>query len=211
MNKSKKTKNKILVKSAKLMYYNGYKNTSLNMILEKCNIAKGQFYYYFKSKEDLLIEIIEYHTQNMLKLFNDKVIEVSIDTIKEFFFEYFNQMEKNKYYGGSPLGNLILELSDINENVREKLEKSYQQLIIRISFFIKILRNNLTIEEAENISNLILSTFEGTLLRMKLSKNGDCIKSFFYLFDKIIFFDKIDENKIKEIKIREKLEKKEEL
>ncbi|MDR1641243.1 MAG: TetR/AcrR family transcriptional regulator [Clostridiales bacterium] len=32
----------------------GYENTTLNMILDKVGVAKNSFYYYFKSKEELL-------------------------------------------------------------------------------------------------------------------------------------------------------------
>ncbi len=42
----------------KLFVEKGYDQTSINDILKIIEIAKGTFYYYFTSKEELLEEII---------------------------------------------------------------------------------------------------------------------------------------------------------
>ena len=65
MNKTHVKRNNIIKQSAKLFYYKGYKNT-LNDILKECKIPKGSFYYYFKSKNDVLMTVIEHHTDNLI-------------------------------------------------------------------------------------------------------------------------------------------------
>jgi AcrR family transcriptional regulator len=37
----------------------GYEQASINAILEKAGMSKGQFYYHFKSKEDLYLALID--------------------------------------------------------------------------------------------------------------------------------------------------------
>lgn len=49
----------IMDKASELFFTNGYDNTSVNTIVEELKIAKGTFYYYFKSKEDVLCAILE--------------------------------------------------------------------------------------------------------------------------------------------------------
>lgn len=185
MKKSDITKNKIISKSAKLFYYNGYKNTPLSMILDECSIAKGNFYYYFKSKDELLIAVIKYHKENMINAFQNLIKDVSYESIKSFFNIYFEEMKSNKYYGGSPIGNLILELADLDDNIRNHLKDAQLQIINRVTIYIKLLKN-IEIDEAYNITNILFNSFEGTVAREKLEKSGESIKSFFYLFDKII-------------------------
>ena len=70
MNKTHIKRNNIIKKSAKLFYYKGYKNTSVSDILKECKIPKGSFYYYFKSKNDVLMTVIEHHTDNLINFFN---------------------------------------------------------------------------------------------------------------------------------------------
>lgn len=52
------TKELILIEASKLFSSQGYEKTTLDQILENANIAKGTFYYHFKSKEQLVEELI---------------------------------------------------------------------------------------------------------------------------------------------------------
>jgi len=47
-------KNELLDTAQELFFSKGYKQTSIESIIKKIGVAKGTFYYYFKSKEDLL-------------------------------------------------------------------------------------------------------------------------------------------------------------
>ena len=51
-------KNEILDAAQKLFYSVGYDRTTVNVIIEEVEIAKGTFYYYFKSKLDLLENLV---------------------------------------------------------------------------------------------------------------------------------------------------------
>lgn len=52
-------KHEILDTAQALFYKYGYENTSITNVIETVNIAKGTFYHYFKSKTELLDQIIE--------------------------------------------------------------------------------------------------------------------------------------------------------
>lgn len=58
-------RNEILDTAEKLFAEKGYENCAVNEILNQIGIAKGTFYHYFKSKEELLDAIIE-RTSNEL-------------------------------------------------------------------------------------------------------------------------------------------------
>ena len=52
-------RNEILSKALFLFETIGYNKTTINDILREVNIAKGTFYYYFKSKEEVLDAVID--------------------------------------------------------------------------------------------------------------------------------------------------------
>ena len=131
-----KQKSFIINESSKLFYYKGYNNTNLTDIFESCNITNDTFFKNFSSKNELLIDVIKFHTNNLIGFFNKVVNDLSIEKLKEFFEKYFETIEQNRFHGGSPLGNFVLELSDINEDARKELNKSYKKLELRISFFL---------------------------------------------------------------------------
>lgn len=45
--------------SSRLFLTNGYEETSVNTIVEQLGVAKGTFYHYFKSKEEILGAVLE--------------------------------------------------------------------------------------------------------------------------------------------------------
>lgn len=51
-------RNEILDTAEKLFYTKGFSKTTINDILQDIGIAKGTFYYYFKSKEEVMHAII---------------------------------------------------------------------------------------------------------------------------------------------------------
>ena len=46
----------------------GYENFSLNQFILSMNMSKGQFYHYFKSKEELIFAAIEARSYEILKM-----------------------------------------------------------------------------------------------------------------------------------------------
>lgn len=49
-----------LLSAQKLFIENGYYNTSVDDIVKEMGVAKGLFYYYFKSKEDLVSQLVDH-------------------------------------------------------------------------------------------------------------------------------------------------------
>ncbi len=73
-----------------LFYQNGYANTSVNFIIETIGISKGTFYYYFKSKEDLLDYIVDEFTKEIVSKLELVVNDDSLDAISKLN-EFYRQ------------------------------------------------------------------------------------------------------------------------
>ena len=194
----KYNKNFIIQQSAKLFYYKGYKNTELTDIFKACEMPNDIFYKFFSSKEELLIAVIKYHTENLINFFNNNVDDLSIQKFHYFFEKYFENIENNKFHGGSPLGNLALELSDINKNIREELVKSYKKIELRFSFFITTLKYAFSEKYdkiiPETTARILIAMLEGTILILKTEKESSAINDFFVIFNSIFIINEIDEN-----------------
>ena len=59
MKKGEKRKSELLQIAYRLFVSKGYENTSVDEIIEEAKIAKGTYYYYFESKEQMLEEVTE--------------------------------------------------------------------------------------------------------------------------------------------------------
>ena len=199
-------KNFIIQQSAKLFYYKGYKNTELTDIFKACDMPNDIFYKFFSSKEELLSSVIKYHTENLINFFNNNVDDLSIDKFHYFFEKYFENIVNNRFHGGSPLGNLALELSDLNNSIREELVKSYKKIELRFSFFITTLKYAFPKKYddivPETTARLLIALLEGTILMLKTEKESFAINDFFVFFDSLFKLGedkKIEEESNKEI------------
>ena len=62
----------------------GYNLTTVSDIVKKMNIAQGTFYYYFKSKEDILIAIFNKHLQQSMEMIGNVLDRSDLNSIEKY-------------------------------------------------------------------------------------------------------------------------------
>lgn len=168
----------IIQKSADLFHEFGYTNTGINTILKVLEIPKGSFYNFFESKEDLLIHVIRFQLERSKNIFEMATKEnYNIEGIKLFFNSFFEMFESMDYKNGCPIGNMILELSDNSEKIRNELQTWTSFMETEIC---KILEHEKFVYLMDNksLASFIVATFEGVILKSKLEKNADALEQF---------------------------------
>ncbi len=76
-------KNEILDAAQEFFFKKGYEDTTIQDILDAIDIAKGTFYYYFKSKDELLDALVERTTDQLTAQFTN-VMDSEQNAIKKF-------------------------------------------------------------------------------------------------------------------------------
>ncbi|MEH6537983.1 MAG: TetR family transcriptional regulator C-terminal domain-containing protein [Psychroserpens sp.] len=167
-----------------LILKNGYNNLGLNKILETANIPKGSFYYYFKSKEDFGVQVIKFYSENSITFLNSYLTD-STKMPKARILSFFEDMKNvyiNKgYKEGCLLGNSSLELSDMSEAFSDSVANELNKWQDCFEKCIQEGQDNNTVkkdETAKDMADFVLTTWEGSLLRMKSSKNTESITTF---------------------------------
>ena len=123
--KAAATRDQILDAAGRLIHLRGYHNTSLDDVLRESGVGKGNFYYYFKSKEELAYAIIDRAVDAfMARTLEPSFADTSGDPIAQihaFFDRVLETQRQRNCVGGCPLGNLASELSDVHEGIRRRL------------------------------------------------------------------------------------------
>jgi len=57
------TREHIIQTGAELILRNGFRATGINTVLEEAGVPKGSFYYYFKSKNDFGLAVIDAYAE----------------------------------------------------------------------------------------------------------------------------------------------------
>lgn len=184
MDKKLEKKNKIIKNSIDLMYLNGFNGTSVKDITDAAGIPKGSFYNYFEDKEHYLIDSLNYYffymNKEKIQILKDVTLN-PISRIENFFTKAIKEMEDSNYKYGCFLGNTAQELGDTNDIIGKEI-KSINNIIINIisnnldeAYEKKGIKNSLN---TTLISGFILSAWQGSLLRAKISSDGEPLKEF---------------------------------
>ena len=117
----------IMEKAIELFAARGFDATSVQQITDHCGISKGAFYLSFKSKDELINEIIDY----FMKRFTtgvDQVVKESIEPERKLFNLYlylFTEFQRH-----SDFANMFVKdrLHTLNEDLLIKIHR-YDQLM----------------------------------------------------------------------------------
>jgi TetR/AcrR family transcriptional regulator, transcriptional repressor for nem operon len=187
--KKETTKEKILQHGAKIVHRKGFHNTGIQEILRSAGVPKGSFYFYFKSKEDFGLALIDYYF-NLFALMTASHLKDStlspLERLRRFFAGLRTISEEQGYRGGCPIGNLAQEMGGLSAPFQKKLRDIFSKMKAGIAECLKMALMDQAIDpalEVDETANFILNSWEGALVRMKAEGNIEPL----ILFEKMIF------------------------
>ena len=178
------TRDDIVRKGADLIHAQGFYATGIQQVLDACGIPKGSFYHYFKSKEDFGLAVINHFSALIGKIFSRHLGDKNYPPLKrlEKLFEHYEKLfEQSGCALGCPVGNLSLELVDINERLRTHLKAVINNLIIQIEACLREAKQDQSIPvdlDTQDTARFIFHAFEGAILHMKVERNIVPYKAF---------------------------------
>ena len=172
------TRDAILDAATRLMHLQGYQATSLDDVLRESGVGKGNFYYHFKSKEDLgyaiLDQIVDAFLERTLEpCFSDPATPHLVQ-IRCFLDCVLEAQRERNCVGGCPLGNLASELSDVHEGFRARLFGVFSRWCERLT---RVLAEAQALGHVrpdcrpEAVAHFLVAALEGTILMTKLTKD----------------------------------------
>lgn len=186
-------KEEILEQAAKLFYFQGFNNTSIQDILDASSVAKSNFYYHFDSKERLGFDVLE----RRVKQFNAFAIASSLDnpelTPKERLNAFLDKMLALADWPegelGCPFGNLAQEMSNIHEPFRKALSEFFCQGAGKVEKCFEEGKRTGDFKRdlpSKRISEFIIAQIQGSILLRKTHKDIEILKGNMELLRRLI-------------------------
>ncbi len=185
-------KNEIIKASISVMYLKGYNGTSVKDITDAAGIPKGSFYNYFENKEHYAVDVIDYYFSEVLKkrlsILKNKNIS-PLDRIKEFYNSSIMKLEKHKVKLGCLIGNLTQEMGESSELISNATAEAHDK-------FVELILSNLneakerkklnSMADLQKLASFIVSSWQGALLRVKVTSNQKVLDDFLCILDEIL-------------------------
>ena len=112
-----------------LFWERGYEATSLADVVEKAGARGGSLYHFFRTKEELLLAVLDRYVELLWPLVIEPVFTRLHDPIERIFGILDGYRQGLVYTGctqGCPIGNLALEVCDDLPRAREKIAKNFE-------------------------------------------------------------------------------------
>ena len=176
------TREQILDAAGRLIQLRGFHNTSVDDILRESGVGKGNLYYYFKSKDELGYAALDRTLERIQEQVVKRLSVPGVDpwTQLESFLNYaVERARREGCTGGCPLGNLALEMSDIDEGFRTRLSDAFAQVCSKIEETLHRAQRDGTLRTGTDIprlANFILAGFEGAFMMGKLHRNAESME-----------------------------------
>ncbi len=180
------TRDKIIQSAQRLFFLNGYHRTSIDDILKRCRVKKGNFYFHFKSKEALgyaVIDLFSAYFQEGLQ----EMMALNGSALKKIMFSFErteNYLSKNGCQGGCPFGNFALEMSDVHNGFRKRIDGIFDDWAAQIELVLQEGKRRGEIKkniDAKALAHLLVALSEGATLLVKAKKSTSvyraCAKS----------------------------------
>src|SRR6266849_2031669 len=171
------TREAILEAASRLIHVHGYNHTSLDDVLTESGVGKGNFYYHFKSKEELGYAIIDRVTEGLIDRTLQPVLgDPSGDPIAQihaFLDRVLENQRQRNCVGGCPVGNLASELSDVHEGFRLRLALIFTEWRSRLT---EVLVRGQGVgrfdahRDPVAVAQFLMAALEGAILLTKVTK-----------------------------------------
>ena len=176
-----------------LMLDQGYHQTGIQDVLQAAGVPKGSFYYYFPSKEAFGLAVIAQFAAAYVARLEQWLGETTLSPLtrlRRHQEDLLARFERRGCRGGCLIGNLSQELADHNPCLQAQLDavltrwrERYAQLF-REAQAVGELRTDL---DPQQLAEFYLTSFEGALLRAKVSKSPAPLRLFMtMMFDGVL-------------------------
>ncbi len=187
--RSEETRNRVIESTISLINTGGYTGTSMDDIIKATGVKKGNLYFHFSSKEELVIQVLERARDDYFSYLNRAVtFDSPLKNIESILEAAYRFHLKRNFTGGCIFGNIILELSESNPRISSIAGSALQQWIDLMDKLISDAVSKGEINTplaAKSLAEHIVSSMEGGIMLSRIRKNGkplrNCMDNIYYM------------------------------
>src|SRR5712692_9728465 len=174
------TRLRIIQVAADLFHKQGVRATSPDEIIEASGTGKGQFYYYFKSKEGLVHEVLQSHLGAIKSGSGPVNYEInSWQDLEQWFQAHIELQKRFDMTRGCPFGTVGNELTENDGLIRQDLNLLFEIMKNKLAiFFVKEKAKGRLSKDAneEHLAAFCIATIQGAMLMGKIERNSQPVQ-----------------------------------
>lgn len=190
--KKESTQARLIETGQRIFLEKGYNHTGIQEVLKDAGVPKGSFYYYFKNKEDFGLNVIESfaatYNAKLDRVLKDEALS-PLNRFRTYFEVGIQNFEASQFRCGCLIGNLSQEMADQNDAFRQRLDEILESWRGRFADCLKQAQEAGELcprWDVRMLANFCLDSWEGAILRAKVTKSAEPLKTFMTVFFDIV-------------------------
>jgi AcrR family transcriptional regulator len=169
--KAQPARERIVEAALYLFWLRGYAATGIAEILSRAKANPGSFYYSFKTKEELLLAVLEMYVQTLMPVVVGPVMKAEQDPVERVFgilgFYRQNLISTGCTYG-CPIGRLALEIPEEQFRVHKRLADNFDGWTAAVEKCLEDARERLPKDlNLATLSKFVLTVMEGGVMQSR--------------------------------------------
>jgi len=163
------TRDKLVYTAMDLFWSQGYVSTPLSSICETAEVNAGSLYYFFKTKQELLLAVLDAYLEGIEPMLLAPVWKAHSDPIDRVFGllgVYRNNLLESDFTYGCPIGNLAIEMKDPPDEVRTRIAANFDAWIEAVRSCLERIGH----EDPLGLATMVLSVMEGAVMQARTQK-----------------------------------------
>ena len=166
------SKERILTAAKELFLSRGYGATTVDAICEKAELTKGSIYYFFDSKEDLGLAVLDWSLRRGAQIIASGPYVRIVDPVEKAFafLKHLEKCSPELWSGGCLLGSFAMELADTNSRMQQAVAGMFQTLADTIAELLQPIaaqRAGKQTPSASELADTLLGSIEGSIILAK--------------------------------------------
>lgn len=162
------TKSRLIEAARELFLTQGYTATGIAQILKAAKARSGSLYYFFPTKEDLLLAVLETYKDLLWPVVIQPVFDRVSDPIERIFGVldgYRRMLQYTECSQGCPIGNLALELGESQHTARRLISENFTAWRAAIRQCLDAAADRFPPDvDTDRLALFVLTTMEGAVM-----------------------------------------------
>jgi AcrR family transcriptional regulator len=173
--KGRATRTRVVAAASELIAAQGVAETSLDGVIERAAVSKGQLYHYFDDRGALLRAVVDYNTDLVIAAQSPHIELLGTwKAIRAWFDSMVAAQVAHDAHGGCPLGSLVGQLVESDEQSRRALVTSFDRWERHLRDGLRSMQRRGSLSRRADVERLAMATMaaiQGGLLLTQLRRD----------------------------------------
>jgi TetR/AcrR family transcriptional regulator, transcriptional repressor for nem operon len=165
------TRRRLVDAALYLFWLRGYAATGIAEVCQRAKANPGSFYFFFKTKEELLLAVLELYIESLLPVVVEPVLSAFTDPVERVFgildFYRRNLLATGCTYG-CPIGRLALEIPEEQFRVHKRLADNFDGWTAAVTKCLEDAKDGLPAStNLPTLAKFVLTVMEGGVMQAR--------------------------------------------